>query len=770
MGIVAVGQAVPRHEDPYLLRGEGRYTADVNLPGQVYGYVLRSPYAFAKIRSIDTSAAKSAPGVIAVYTGADVEADGLGPLPTVIPPVIDPEKLFNAQRWPLATNMVRLVGHEVAFVVAESLAQAKDAAELIEVDYEPLDAVTNSFDLADKPVSPRYEGRSDNLAFNNDYGNKEETEKAFAAADQVVKLRLTVNRVAANPMENRTTVANYDTAKDRWTVYLPTQGPFAGRAVLANLIFKVPEESFHIIAGNVGGSFGTKAFHAESILTIWAAKKLGRPVKWENERQDSMISDIHGRDKVIDAELAMDKDGKFLGLRVHSMANLGAFLAPLGIMHTNLSLSGMINVYTTPTAYVNIKGAYSNTTPTGPYRGSNRPDSTFIMERIIDFAAAELGLDRMELRRKNLIPASAMPYTIPLNTTYDCGDFASNMEKALAAIDYAGFEKRREESKARGKLRGFGLGNNVEQAVGIGQEFATVRMAEDGSVTVIAGTTDQGQGHTTMYKQVISEQLGIDEDMITVVEGDTDSQAAGGGTGGSRVSVMGTNAARLAGDGVIEKGKVIAGHILEAAAADIEFANGAFTVAGTDKSVSLPDVAKAAFDPTNLPDGVDPGLEEYATYDGKAANYPNGTHVCEVEVDPDTGDVELLRYIAVNDVGRVINPLLYRGQILGGIAQGAGQVLMEGVAYDAASGQMQTGSFLDYAMPRGSDFCDIEIIDNPTLTESNPLGAKGAGEVGCACSMPAVANAIIHALEPYGVKHLDMPMTPDKVWAAIHEN
>ncbi|MEE2761113.1 MAG: xanthine dehydrogenase family protein molybdopterin-binding subunit [Pseudomonadota bacterium] len=767
MGIVSVGQAVPRDEDPYLLRGEGQFTADVTLPNQAYGYVLRSPHAFAHINRIDTSKAEAAPGVLAVLTGTDMEADGVGPLPNIIPPLpnIDPERIFIAKRHILATDFVRLTGHEVAFVVAETLSHARDAAEMVEVDYEPLDPLTASEAVA--AGAPRYEDQPDNLAFDNQFGDKEATDTAFAKAAYVVKHSLTVNRVAPNPIENRTTNASYDADADRWTIYVPTQGPFAMRGVLSGQIFNTDPSKFHLITGNIGGSFGMKGFSVESILAIWATKRVGRPVKWENERTESMHSDQHGRDKVVDAELALDKDYNFLGLRVSSVANMGAFFGPMGMMHTHLSLIGMINVYKTPAIHINVKGAYSNTSPTGPYRGSNRPDSTFIMERMVDVAARQLGVDPIELRRHNLIPAEDMPYTMPLGTVYDSGDFGSNMDKALAAIDHAGFQARRVESENRGKLRGFGLANNVEQAVGIGQEFVTYKFQENGDLTIIAGTTEQGQGHPTMYRLLASHQLGIDTDRITVIEGDTDSQEAGGGTGGSRVSVMGSNAAMNAGAAIIEKGREIASHLLEAATTDIEFAAGNFTVAGTDKSVSLDDVVAASFDGTGASYETTPGLEEYAVYDGKKANYPNGCHACEVEVDPETGRAEIVCYVAVNDVGTVLNQLTFRGQILGGIGQAVGQALMENVAYDTETGQLQTGSFLDYAMPRGNDFCSIEIIDNPHPTDSNPLGAKGAGEVGCACSMPAVVNGVLDALAPMGITHLDMPLTPDKVWAAI---
>ncbi len=772
MGIVSVGQSVPRHEDPYLLRGEGTYTADRNLPNQAYGYVLRSPHAFARINGIDTAAALAAPGVLCILTGKDVEEEGIGALPILTPPIpgVDPDAMIKHARYPIATDMARMVGHEVAFVVAETLAQAKDAAELVEVDYAPLEALTNSFEVAGG--APRYDDAPDNLAFNTSFGDKDATDAAFENADHTVKLTLTVNRVAPSTIENRTSVADYDPAgaggKGRWTVYAPVQGPHGLKDILADLIFKCEPDQFQVVTGNMGGSFGMKAFYSETVLTAVAARRLGRPVKWENERSESLLTDQAGRDKVVDAELALDKEGKFLGLRVHSVQNLGAFFGSFGLMHTHLSLIGMINVYRTPAIHHTIRGGYSNTCFTGPYRGSNRPDSAFIMERLLDYAAAELGMDRIELRRRNMIRADEMPYTMPLGTVYDSGDFPSNLEKALEAIGHEGFEARREEAKARGKLLGLGVGNNIEQAAGVGQEFATYRFDENGDLTIVAGTTEQGQGHPTMYAILASDRLGIDTDRITIVEGDTGSLPQGNGTGGSRVSVMGTHAALLAGEGVIEKGKQIAGHLLEAAAADIEFAGGTFSVAGTDKQVSLDEVARAAHG--DLPGGIEPGLEFYAQYDGEAHTFPNGCHACEVEVDPETGAAKMTRYAAVNDVGTVINQLTVKGQIIGGVGQGAGQALLEGIEYDGETGQMLTGSFLDYAMPRGIDFCDIQIINNPHPTGSNSIGAKGVGEVGCACAMPAAANAVIHALEPLGVKHLDMPLTPRKVWDAIHRS
>ena len=769
MAIVSVGQAVPRHEDPELLRGDGRFTGDISLPNQSYGYMLRSPHAHARIKGIDTAAAAAATGVLLILTSADVEADGLGALPIMVPalPNIDPDKVFKPQRHALAIDAVRFVGDNIAFVVAETIAQAKDAAELIDVNYEVLPAITDTIQSADEAGPQIWEGCPDNLCFEHHFGDKEATDAAFAAADHVVKQRMTINRVAPSTMENRVTVADYDSAADRWTIHVPTQSAFGVRESLANKVFHEPEDKFHVITNKIGGSFGMKGLYPETICAVWASRKVGRPVRWENERSDSMVSDQAGRDKLVDAELALDKDGNFLGLRVHKLTNLGGYLGPMGLLHSNLNLSGMIGVYKTPVAYINTKGKFTNTCITGPYRGSGRPDACYVIERLIDIAARELGMDRAELRSKNLIPGAAMPYKTPVGATYDSGNFQALQKDALARIDYTNFETRRAEAKVRGRLRGIGIANNVENAAPPGAEYSTIRFAEDGSVTVISGTTDHGQGHATLYAQVVSERLGMDPERITVIEGDTDAQENGRGTGGSRVSSYGSNAAGNAAAGIIEKGKQIVSELLETAVVDIEFESGNFVVAGTDRSVSLDEVVQASFDPAKLPAGLEPGLSHYASYEGKVPNYPSGCHACEVEVDPETGKLEIVVYLAVSDVGRVINPLLVKGQIMGGIAQGAGQSMMESIHYDPESGQMQTGTFLDYPMPRAGDFCDVEIADHPTLTQTNLLGVKGVGEVGTASAMPVVVNAAMDALSPLGVRHLDMPLTPVKLWEAI---
>jgi len=768
MGIVAVGQAVPRHEDPILLKGEGRYTGDVTLPNQSYGYILRSPHAHAKINSINTEAAAAAPGVLTVLTGADCRADGIGKLPTVQMPVpnFDFDAHVRPDRYALAGDKVHFVGEEVAFVVAESLAQARDAAELIEVDYEVLPSVVDAVEAMQEGATQIWPDNPGNVCFVKELGDKDATDTVFEKAAHVVSQRMVVNRSSANSMEPRGTNADFNPETGHCTVYVGVQGVFGTRNTLAGAIFDDEIDNFRIVTGHIGGSFGMKNFYAETIMTIWAARKLGRPVKWENDREESLMADYHGRDKVADVELALDEEGTFLGIRATIIANMGAYLSPLFVAHTLLSNGGIIGVYKTQAAHLTINAIHTNTSSTNPYRGSNRPDVAYYMERIIDVAAAETGIDRMELRRRNVIPEGAFPHTAPLGVNYDCGNFAQDFEEALRLIDADGFDARRAASDANGKYRGLGLANNVEGAAGGGQEFVDLAFDPDGTVNVYAGTTENGQGHPTMYKQVVSDRLGIDMDKIVVHEGDSDLMTQGNGTGGSRVSSVGASAARVASDKIIEKAKDLAGHVLEAAAADIEFSDGGFEIAGTDRRVSWDEVAAASHG-DGLPEDLQGGLAVNADFQGSANNFPSGTHACEVEVDKETGRVEIVRYVAVNDVGQVINPLLFEGQMHGGIGQGAGQVLMEAVRYDPDSGQMLTGSFMDYAMPRANDFCTFELTDNPSRTDTNPIGSKGAGEVATACAMPVVVNAVVDALSSLGVTHIDMPVTAETVWNAI---
>ena len=770
MGIVSVGQPVPRHEDPTLLKGEGCYTGDVTLPNQAYGYVLRSPHAHARIKFIDPSAAMAAPGVLIVLTGSEYRAENLGKLPLVVPPIpnLDLEKMLRPPRLALACDKVNFVGEEVAFVVAETLDQAKDAAELIDVEYEPLPSVVDAEEALKDGAPLVWAKCPGNLSFTEEMGDKKSTDAAFASAKHIVKLRSVVNRASANTIEARGTNADYNPSTGHCTVYVGAQAAFGMRKTLAELIFNDQEENFQVITGNMGGSFGMKGVYAETLLTVWASRKLKRPVKWENERQDSILSDYHGRDKVSYTELALDENGTFLGLKVTTIANMGGYFSPLALMHTILSNGGLVGVYTTPAIHLTVKGVLTHTGSTNPYRGSNRPDVAYVLERLIDMASVETGIDRFELRRRNFITKENMPYKTPLGLTYDCGDFGKNFEEALELIDFKGFEERRKKSSAKRKYRGLGVANNVENAAGVGTEFADIAFDVDGTVNIYAGTTEHGQGHPTMYRQVVSQILGIDANKIVVHEGDTDKLEQGNGTGGSRVSSLGASAARIASEGIIEKARQIASLLLEASISDIIFKDGSFKIAGTDRSVSWESIINAAFSKEPLLEAIESGLSVNAQFESSAPNYPSGCHACEVEIDMETGKVDIVRYVGVSDVGNVINPLLLNGQIFGGIGQGAGQVLMEGIRYDKNTGQMKTGSFLDYAMPRASDFCSFELTDNPTITEVNPMGSKGVGEVGTACAMPTVVNAVVDALAPLGVKHVDMPVSAENIWTAIN--
>src|SRR5262245_39935174 len=772
MSKYGIGQSVLRFEDPRLLRGQGRFINDVNLPGQAHAVFVRSPHAHAGIRSIDVEAAKQAPGVVAVYTGHDVAADGLG-MPKANMPRKRPDgkPMFAPQRPPLVTDRVRYVGDPVAMVIADTLAEAKDAAELINVDYDPLPPVTTTEDTV-KPGAPAvWDECPDNVSNHVERGNKAATDEAIKSAARVIKRRYVISRVHAQYMEPRGTLGVYDPGEDRMTLYADVQYPHRVRNMLAQNVFKVPESKMRVISGDVGGGFGLKGWqYVEHRLTLWAARKLGRPVKWTCERSEVLLADEHARDNVGDIELALDSDGRFLAVRLHMLANIGAYigsdrqlLTPFGQIVT------LTGVYDIPAAHVMVDAVLSNTSPTAPYRGAGRPEACYLIERLIEVAARELKIDRVELRRRNLIKSEAMPYRAALGPLYDCGDFAKNMDIALAASDYAGFEKRRSASKAAGMLRGIALVNAIEQAAGPVPEYAEVRFQPSGSAMMLLGTKNHGQGHETSFKQILFEKLGIDPGEVQFIDGDTDRVAFGMGSNGSRSMVTGGTALMMAADKIIEKGRAIAAHLMEAAVGDVTFADAKFSVAGTDRSVTLKQVAIAAFQPARLPKGVAPGLMESATYAPTQSTYPNGTHVCEVEVDPETGAVELKSYLVVDDVGTVINPLTLAGQIHGGVAQGVGQILMEQVAYQAGNGQLLTASFMDYAMPRADTLCNIAIKSNPVPTKTNLLGAKGAGEAGTVGALPAVMIAILDALAPLGVAALDMPATSQRVWRAIED-
>jgi carbon-monoxide dehydrogenase large subunit len=572
-------------------------------------------------------------------------------------------------------------------------------------------------------------------------------------------------------METRGLVGQYEPADDRYTLYADVQYPHRLRQILATNIFRMPEHKLRVIAGDIGGGFGAKGpQYPEQRLVLWAAKKLGRPVRWACERSEALLADEHARDNVSEIELALDDQGKFLAIRVRTLAALGAYVSSdRNLLSTFQSVSAVVGVYAIPAAHVRITGVLTNTNPTAPYRGAGRPEAIYLIERVIDDAARELGLDRVELRRKNLIAPEQMPWKTPLLFTYDCGEFARGMDKALSLADYAGFVVRRADSEKRGTLRGVSVINAIERASSPGLEYAEIRFHPSGSASIAMGSKNQGQGHETTFRQLLYERLGVEPNQVAYVEGDTDKVAFGVGTMGSRTTVIAGTALWIAADKVIAKGRKIAAHLMEVGEPDVEFAAGKFKVAGTDRAVSIQDVAKAAFEPDKLPKGMEPGLYESGTFNPSNHTFPNGTHVCEVEIDPETGVVEVVRYVVVDDVGTVVNPLTLKGQIHGGVVQGLSQVLNERVEYDPESGQLLTGSFMDYCMPRADDVCAIEVGSNPVPTQLNPIGAKGAGEAGTVGALPAVMNAIMDALAPLGVKNIDMPATSDKVWRVIRE-
>ncbi len=772
MGQFGIGQSVKRFEDIRLLQGKGRFQGDVTLPGQVHAVLVRSPHAYARIVSIDATAALRAPGVLAVFTGADVARDGLGTMKMTLKRARpDGSPMFAPPHRGLALDRARHVGDPVALVVAGTHAQAEDAADLVRVDYDPLPSVTDTGTASEPGSAAVWDECPDNVSNLHQAGDKAATDAAFAKAAHVVRRRYVITRVHAQYMEPRGTLGVYDPGEDRYTLYADVQYPHRVRNALASNIFKIPEHQIRVIAGDVGGAFGTKGWqYVEQRLVLWAARKLGRPVKWLCERREAIPADEHARDNVSDAELALDGQGRFLGLRVRTFANVGAYVSSdRNLLATFSNIATLVGVYAFPAAHVAVHSVLTNTNPTAPYRGAGRPEATYVIERLIDDAARELGMDRLALRRANLIPAAAMPYRTALGVTYDCGEFERCMDAALTLGDVGGFAARREASGARGRLRGLAVVNAIEQAAGPQPEFAEIRFSPSGSATVFMGTKNQGQGHETTFKQILHERLGLDPTDVRYIDGDTDRVAFGMGTMGSRSTVIGGTALWTAADKVIAKGRKIAARLLEAAEADIGFADGKFSVVGTDRALSLKEVARAAFQPAQLPPGLEPGLYETGTFAPKQATWPNGCHVCEVEVDPDTGAVALDRYVIADDVGTVINPVTLKGQIHGGVAQGVGQALMEQVVYEPGSGQLLTASFMEYAMPRADTFCDMVIESHPVPTALNPLGAKGAGEAGTVGALPAVINAVMDALAPLGVRALDMPASSDRVWRAIQD-
>jgi aerobic carbon-monoxide dehydrogenase large subunit len=771
MGEFAIGQGVPRFEDPRLVRGEGRYVGDIALPGMAFGHVLRSPHAHARIRAIDVAAAKGAPGVLAVLTGADWQASGFGDLP--VPGGLkrrDGTPLYRPPFPALVKDRVRWVGDYVAFVVAETSHQAMDAAELITVDYELLPAVTSAVDAMAPGAPLVFDDCPNNICFVQLEGDKAATEAAFARADHVIKHRLVINRVTAASMEPRGSIGVYQPADGRYTIYTTLQRAHTFREELARNVLRVPENKVRVVAGDIGGSFGMKsAVYNEVGLVLLAAKVTGRPVKWISTRSEAFLGDAQARDNVTDAELALDRDGNFLAVRVKTVANLGAYLQ-VGGQSFITNIGTLAGVYRTPALHADITAVFTHTNPVRPYRGNGRPEAAYVIERLVDLAADQLGLDPVELRRRNTIPPQAMPFRTGLTFTYDSGEFAQNMDMALKLADVAGFAARRAESQRRGRLRGIGISNTIERAAAPSYEGAEIRFDRSGAATLLSGTINQGQGHETAFKQIVCDRLGLDPREVQYLQGDTDQVFFGEGTGGSRSATIGGTAFLLATEKIAIKATALAAHLLKVPVDDTKFADGIFSSPKTNQTVTINEVAKAAAVPTKLPQGMEPGLVATAVYNLEVENFPNGCHVCELEIDPDTGRVEILRYSVVDDVGTVINPLLVHGQIVGGIAQGIGQILMEDICFDADSGQLISGSFMDYAMPRADDLSAVQVKSNPVPTPTNPLGVKGCGEAGCVGAMPAVANAIVDALSGFGIRHIEMPATPERIWRAIHNS
>ncbi len=767
MNKFGIGQPVPRVEDPRFITGRGRYVDDIELPHQCYGVLVMSPHAHARIKRIDDAKAKAADGVLAVLTGADVKAAGLGGLAPPMPEDMGGPKGFRTLRPILVGDKVRAVGDRVAFVVAETLLQARNAAELLEIDYEPLPAVITAEDAV-KPGAPAvWDEQPNNIAFTLMMGSKDATDAAFASAKHVVSLKLYNSRVTANSIEPRAAIGQFHPDSDSYTLYSTSQNPHGTRSSVAGQVLKIPETKLRVISPDVGGGFGMKhGGYPEDALVVWASHRVGgKPVKWVSTRSEALLGDSQGRDQVVTGELALDERGKVLGLRVNALHAMGSHVFGAAMVVPLFAMRLAPGVYQIPAVHAVGRAVLTNTIPLSPYRGAGRPEATFLIEQLLDRAARVIGIDPVEIRRRNFIPASAMPHKIQTGITYDSGDFVHVMDECLKVADWNGFKQRAAESKKYGRLRGRGIGYFLEEAA-VFNDRMVLRFDPSGMLTILAGTHSHGQGHQTVYAQMVSDWLGVPFENIRFVQGDTDAVPIGRGSYGSRSMHVGGNALKRASDSIIEKAKPMAAMMLEAAAGDIEFKDGKFKIVGTDRALALTDVAKAFYRPAMLPPQFDVGLEASGTFAAEPPNYPNGCHVCEVEIDPETGAVTLARYAAVDDVGKIMNHLLCEGQIHGGVAQGVGQALMEAIVFDNA-GQLVTGSFQDYAMPRADDFPELisELTEVPART--NPLGVKGAGEAGATGAPPAVIGAILDALKPLGIEHIDMPATPSRVWAAI---
>ena len=769
MGQYGIGQPIRRKEDARLLTGNGRYTDDVNLDGQAYVYFLRSPYAHAKINAIDLADALAAPGVIAIYTSADLIADGVKPIPCEAnAKSLKGVPLFKPPRHALAFERVRYAGEPVAMIIAETYNEARDASELIQIDYEELPAIADTSRLADADAPVVWDDLGSNVGLHWETQESAVSEAIFKTAYKTVELDLLNNRLVGNPMEPRCAVSHHDSQTGRTTLYAPSQG---GRRVInaiAKDILNVPPQSLRMVSLDTGGGFGIRSkTYPELVLMVWAARKQPRPLKWRADRGETFVSDAHGRDQSTKASAAFDKDGKILAVRNETIVNVGAYLSENGAI---LAMMGggkiMGTAYDVPVLYFSVKSCFSNTVPTDTYRGAGRPEVNFIMERLIELGAEAFGISSIEMRKRNFI--REFPYKTQMGCLIDSGDFPGTLDMTLEKGDYAGFAARKAESKARGKLRGIGIGYYVEGAGGRPFEEMRIRFEKDGKVKIFAGTFSHGQGHDTVYSQLLNEYLGVDASKVELIQGDSDTSPKGAvGTFGSRSSMMGGVAIKRASEAIVEKGKKIAGHLMQTEPAKVTFKDGVFH--GGSSSVTLEEVARAAQDPSKLPEGLEGPLDESYYYErqGESQNFPNGCHLIEAEVDPDTGTVEIVKFTAIDDCGTVLNPLIVDGQVLGGIAQGIGQALVENTVFDNETGQLLTASFMDYGMPRASDFPMIGIYFNSVPSPTNDLGVKGAGEAGACGAPPALVHAALDALKDYGIRHIDMPLTPEKVWRAI---
>jgi carbon-monoxide dehydrogenase large subunit len=763
---LGIGDPVPRAEDPHLLRGEGSYTDDVSLPGQLYGAFVQSSHAHGVIRAIDTAAARKLPGVHAIYTATDLSEYGRIETSVALTG-LHGYRICHPGRPALAADKVRFVGEPVACVVAATVAQARDAAEAVVVDIEPLPVVTDAREAAEPAAPQLFDDAPGNVALDYRYGDAAKVAEAFASAAHVTRLKLVNNRIVVAAMEPRSALAAYDVENDRYVLQVPCQGVVAMRAQVAE-VMRVPPERVRILTGNVGGSFGMKlGVFPEYVCLLHAARMLGRSVKWTDRRSDSFNSDTHGRDGEVEAALALDSQGRFLALHISGYSNMGAHVTPYGLLPATVTVAkNSASVYRTPLIEVNLKAILTNTVPVGAYRGAGRPEANYYFERLIDAAAAEMGIDRIALRRLNHIRPDEIPFTTPIETTYDSGDFPAVLDRAIALADWKGFPARAKASRKRGMLRGRGLGQYLETTMAPATELAGIRFDPDDTVTIVTGTLDIGQGHLTPFGQVLAQKLGVPLHRVRLFQGDSDVVTVGDVSGGSKSMMSSGVAIAEASAKVIDKGKRIASHFLEAGMHDIVFADGRFSIVGTDRRIEIMEMASRLRNATNLPPDCPTTLDVTHTHGGLPMTFPNGCHVAEVEIDPETGVVAVVKYAIVSDVGTVINPLTVQGQLHGAVMQAVGQALMEQVVYDA-DGQHLTGSFMDYALPRAANAPRFEYLSSPTPAMTNLLGIKGAGEAGCAGALPAVMNAVVDALSVFGIWHVDMPATPQNVWKAI---